>query len=73
MSPILSTSLIQHVSTVPDPRIERTKRHQFLDIIGLAICGVICGAEGDGVGRIGACEGVLVAAIFRVSQWHSLA
>jgi len=46
MSPILSTSLIQHVSTVPDPRIERTKRHQFLDIIGLAICGVICGAEG---------------------------
>ncbi len=29
-----------------DPRIERTKRHRLRDIIILAICGVICGAEG---------------------------
>jgi hypothetical protein len=32
-------------ATVEDPRIERTKRHKLLDII-IAICGVICGAEG---------------------------
>lgn len=31
---------------VEDPRIERTKRHRLRDIIILAICGVICGAEG---------------------------
>src|SRR6266576_4871399 len=31
---------------VEDPRMERTKRHQLRDIIILAICGVICGAEG---------------------------
>lgn len=31
---------------VKDPRIERTKRHRLRDIIILAICGVICGAEG---------------------------
>ncbi len=31
---------------VEDPRMERTKRHRLQDIIILAICGVICGAEG---------------------------
>ena len=28
-----------------DPRIERCKRHQLLDIITIAICAVICGAD----------------------------
>ncbi|WP_414620518.1 ISAs1 family transposase [Calothrix sp. CCY 0018] len=28
-----------------DPRIERTKRHQLIDVITIAICAVICGAE----------------------------
>jgi predicted transposase YbfD/YdcC len=31
---------------IEDPRVERTKRHRLLDIIIIAICGVICGAEG---------------------------
>jgi predicted transposase YbfD/YdcC len=31
---------------VEDPRVERTKRYRLRDIIILAICGVICGAEG---------------------------
>lgn len=31
---------------VQDPRMERTKRHRLRDIIILAICGVLCGAEG---------------------------
>mgnify|MGYP001002102782 FL=1 len=30
---------------VTDPRIERSKRHKLIDIILLAICGVICGAD----------------------------
>lgn len=29
-----------------DPRIDRTKRHQLLDMLLIAILGVICGAEG---------------------------
>jgi predicted transposase YbfD/YdcC len=29
-----------------DPRVERTKHHQLLDIVLIAICAVICGAEG---------------------------
>ena len=36
-------SLFAHVE---DPRMERTKRHRLRDIIILAICGVLCGAEG---------------------------
>jgi len=30
---------------VEDPRIERTKRHQLIDVITIAICAVICGAD----------------------------
>jgi predicted transposase YbfD/YdcC len=28
-----------------DPRIDRTKEHQLLDIVAIAICAVICGAD----------------------------
>lgn len=38
-------SLISHFATLPDPRIERTKRHKLIDILTIAICGVICGAN----------------------------
>ncbi|MBD2771402.1 transposase family protein [Iningainema sp. BLCCT55] len=31
---------------IEDPRIERTKRHKLIDILTIAICAVICGAEG---------------------------
>jgi predicted transposase YbfD/YdcC len=31
---------------LPDPRIERTKHHQLLDIVLIAICAVVCGADG---------------------------
>ena len=29
-----------------DPRVERTKHHQLLDIVLIAICAVVCGADG---------------------------
>jgi DDE_Tnp_1-associated len=32
-------------SQVEDRRVERTKYHRLRDIIIIAICGVICGAE----------------------------
>lgn len=28
-----------------DPRIARTRRHELLDLITIALCGVVCGAE----------------------------
>jgi len=38
-------SIVKHFSKVKDPRIDRSKRHQLLDILIIAICGVICGAD----------------------------
>ena len=35
----------EHFGQVKDPRINRTKEHKLNDIIGVAICAVICGAE----------------------------
>ena len=32
-------------SDLTDPRVDRTKRHQLVDIIGLTICAVLCGAD----------------------------
>lgn len=35
-----------HFSKVSDPRKDRTKDHKLIDIIAIAICAIICGAEG---------------------------
>lgn len=42
----MGTSILEHFSTLEDPRIERGKDHQLLDIVVLAICAVVIGAEG---------------------------
>jgi len=39
------SSLLAYFGDVPDPRIERCKRHQLIDIIVIGICAVICGAD----------------------------
>ncbi|CCE24945.1 ISAs1 family transposase [Methylotuvimicrobium alcaliphilum] len=39
-------SLIKHFSNVTDPRIERKKLHQLMDIIVLTVCASLSGAEG---------------------------
>jgi predicted transposase YbfD/YdcC len=38
-------SIAKHFGKMRDPRIDRTKRHKLLDILIIAICGVICGAD----------------------------
>jgi len=38
--------IIKFFSVVSDPRIERTKEHKLIDIIVIALCSVLCGAEG---------------------------
>lgn len=40
-----SAGIEVHFGTLTDPRIERTKLHQLLDIVVIAICAVICGAD----------------------------
>jgi predicted transposase YbfD/YdcC len=41
----VEASLLTHFAVLPDPRIDRTKRHELLDIITIAICAVLCGAD----------------------------
>ena len=38
-------SIMDYFSELEDPRIERCKRHQLMDIITIAICASICGAD----------------------------
>jgi predicted transposase YbfD/YdcC len=38
-------ALIEHLEQISDPRIERTKRHKLIDILVIAVCATVCGAE----------------------------
>ena len=38
-------TIIDCFAGLEDPRIERSKRHKLLDIIAIAICATICGAD----------------------------
>jgi predicted transposase YbfD/YdcC len=37
--------IVEYFQALDDPRIERTKRHNLSDIVTIAICGTICGAD----------------------------
>ena len=39
-------NLVESFSRIDDPRSDSGKRHELMDIISIAICAVICGAEG---------------------------
>lgn len=41
----LMGGLLEQLKQVKDPRIDRTKRHLLSDILAIAICAVICGAD----------------------------
>jgi predicted transposase YbfD/YdcC len=41
----VSASIEQHFGGLTDPRIERTKLHKLLDILVIAICAIIAGAD----------------------------
>jgi len=38
-------SLVGHFTSLEDPRLERTRKHNLLDLIALTICAVIAGAD----------------------------
>ncbi|MBC7620266.1 MAG: ISAs1 family transposase [Candidatus Saccharibacteria bacterium] len=40
-----SPSLMDYLDAIPDPRVERTQRHELLDILAIALCAVIAGAD----------------------------
>lgn len=37
--------LREHFERLQDPRVARSRRHELLDIVVIALCGVICGAD----------------------------
>jgi predicted transposase YbfD/YdcC len=41
----VAISLITIIRELPDPRVERTRLHRFEDILIIALCAMICGAE----------------------------
>lgn len=41
-------TLAESFGKIKDPRVERTRQHKLIDILIIAICAVICGAEGWG-------------------------
>ncbi len=45
MDKALGTTIINHFSPLPDPRILLKTRHRLIDIVVITICAVICGAE----------------------------
>jgi predicted transposase YbfD/YdcC len=39
------TSISRHFADLTDPRVERTRDHRLVDIITIALCAVLCGAD----------------------------
>jgi predicted transposase YbfD/YdcC len=44
-SKLAKRSLIAHFSPMRDPRIERRKEHELIDILVIAVCCLLCGGE----------------------------
>src|SRR3954452_21879054 len=43
--PTKDVSIARHFADLPDPRIDRTKKHSLGDILVIALCAVIAGAD----------------------------
>ena len=38
-------SLLQYLQNIPDPRVQRTRRHELQSILVVALCATIAGAD----------------------------
>src|SRR5512141_2460404 len=38
-------SLVDHFRRVPDPRIDRRKEHELVDVLVIAVCTLLCAGE----------------------------
>jgi predicted transposase YbfD/YdcC len=45
MTSLSGSSIIEHFATLTDPRVDRTKEHRLLDILTIALCAVVSGAD----------------------------
>lgn len=45
MDPLADCAFRTHFADLPDPRIDRCKRHDLFDVVTIALCAVLCGAD----------------------------
>jgi len=45
VDPLAACAFRAHFADLPDPRVDRCKRHALLDVVTIALCAVICGAD----------------------------
>ena len=38
-------SLLQLLQQIPDPRVQRTRRHEPIDLLAIALCATVAGAD----------------------------
>ncbi len=41
----ISETIEKHFGNIPEPRLERTRLYELMEILVIAICAVICGAD----------------------------
>ena len=46
MAATVNASIVEHFQTLEDPRMARTKKHNLLDILVIAVCTLLTGGEG---------------------------
>ena len=64
----------EHFAQVKDPRVKRTKEHPLINIIVIAICGVICGADSwTAVEEFGKSKQAWLARFLGFEERHSFA
>lgn len=42
---VVKSSLVQHLSEVPDPRLRRRREHELVDILVISVCTLLCAGE----------------------------
>src|SRR5580765_8208859 len=42
---LAKASLVTHLALVPDPRLDRRRDHDLVDILVIAVCTLLCGGE----------------------------
>jgi hypothetical protein len=64
-------TIADHFAQMSDPRVERSRRHKLIDIITIAICAVICGADTwVDIESYGRAKERMVKTVFRIAKWH---
>ena len=65
--------IVEYFAALDDPRIDGTKRHKLLDIVTIAICGTICGADNwVDIEFFGNCKEEWFKSFLEVAQRYSL-